>query len=44
MASTEIIAMEIFNRLAPRIKNEGAELHCIKLFETENNYIEYFGD
>jgi len=44
MASTEIMAMEIFKHLAPRIKNEGAELHCVKLCETENNYIEYFGD
>jgi len=44
IASTEIIAIEIFNRLAPRIENEGAQLHCIKLCETENNFIEYFGN
>jgi len=44
MASTEIIAIEIFNRLAPRIENEGAQLHCIKLYETENNCVEYFGN
>jgi len=43
MASTEVLAIEIFNHLAPRIKGEGAELHCVKLCETENNYIEYFG-
>jgi len=43
MASTEIMAIEIFNHLAPRIHGQGAELHCVKLCETENNYIEYFG-
>lgn len=44
MASTEILAMEIFNILAPKIKAEGAELHSIKLYETENNSVEYFGN
>lgn len=44
MASTEMIAIEIFKRLAPRIENEGAQLHCIKLCETENNFVEYFGN
>ncbi len=41
MASTEILAMEIWNQLVPHIN--GAELHSIKLFETENNFVEYFG-
>ena len=44
MASTEILAMEIFEILAPKIKAEGAELHSIKLYETENNSVEYFGN
>src|SRR5690606_1834855 len=39
MASTEIMAIEIFNLIAPRVKNHGAQLHGIKLSETENNYI-----
>lgn len=43
MASTEVMAVEIFDILAPRIKEEGATLHSIKLCETENNFIEYFG-
>lgn len=43
MASTEVLAVEIFNILAPLIQQEGAQLHCIKLCETENNFIEYFG-
>lgn len=43
MASTEVMAVEIFNLLAPRIQAEGAILHSVKLCETENNFIEYFG-
>jgi len=43
MASTEVLAVEIFNILSPLIQREGAQLHCIKLCETENNFIEYFG-
>jgi len=44
MASTEVLAVEIFKLLAPRIQNEGSQLHSIKLYETENNFIEYFGN
>lgn len=43
MASTENLAIAIFNILQPKIKPLGGELHCIKLYETENNYVEYFG-
>ncbi len=42
--STEVLAMEFWKILAPLIELEGAELHCIKLIETENNYVEYYGD
>ena len=44
MASTEILAIEISKRLLPEIENLGCDLHCIKLYETENNYVEYFGE
>ncbi|MGZ3861778.1 MAG: 6-pyruvoyl trahydropterin synthase family protein [Bacteroidia bacterium] len=43
MTSTENLAIEIFKILKPEVKNLGGELHCIKLYETENNYVEYFG-
>ncbi len=42
-ASTEILAIEIWNQLFVDIQNLGATLHSIKLAETENNYVEYFG-
>jgi 6-pyruvoyltetrahydropterin/6-carboxytetrahydropterin synthase len=41
MASTEILAIEIWNILNPLIKD--ARLHCVKLYETENNFVEYYG-
>jgi 6-pyruvoyltetrahydropterin/6-carboxytetrahydropterin synthase len=43
MPSTENLTIEIWKILAPLVKNLGAELHCVKLYETENNYVEYFG-
>lgn len=44
MASTEVIAMEIFHVLNPLFKKENVQLHAVKLHETENNAVEYFGD
>lgn len=43
MASTEIIAIKIWEILAPIITEKGGELAKIKLVETENNYVEYYG-
>lgn len=43
LASTEILAIAIWDQLREPIAKEGAQLHAIKLFETENNYVEYFG-
>lgn len=43
MPSTENLAIEIFKILKPGVKKLGGELHSIKLYETENNYVEYFG-
>jgi 6-pyruvoyltetrahydropterin/6-carboxytetrahydropterin synthase len=42
-ASTENIAMAIWDELEPRINELDVELHSIKLEETENNYVEYYG-
>ena len=44
LASTENIAIEIWNQLETHINRLNAQLYCIKLCETENNYVEYFGD
>lgn len=44
MASTEVLAVEIFNQLKLPIEAQGAQLHKIKLVETENNFVEYKGE
>ena len=44
VTTTENIAIGIWDELLPHIKNLGAELHCIKIQETENNYVEYYGN
>lgn len=43
LASTENIAIGIWIELALPVADLGAELHCVKLHETENNFVEYFG-
>lgn len=43
LPSTENLAIFIWDILMPKIKKMGAKLHCVKLCETENNYVEYFG-
>jgi 6-pyruvoyltetrahydropterin/6-carboxytetrahydropterin synthase len=43
LASTENLAIAIWDILHPHIEAGGAALHCIKIYETENNFVEYFG-
>lgn len=42
-ASTEMLAIGIWNQLADEISQAGAVLHAVKLHESENNFVEYFG-
>ena len=42
-ASTENLAIAIWNELDDRITKLGCHLHCVKIEETENNYFEYYG-
>ena len=44
MASTEVLAVTIFDLLKTYVEEQGAKLHSIKLHETENNSVEYFGE
>ena len=41
--STENLAIGIWKQLEPFIKDLGVELHSVKIQETENNSVEYFG-
>lgn len=43
LTSTENLAIAIWDQLLPHIAEGGATLHSIKLYETENNFVEYFG-
>lgn len=43
LASTENLALAIWEILFPHIEASNATLHCIKIYETENNFVEYFG-
>lgn len=42
--SSENIAVAIWNEIDADIKANGAQLHKIKLVETENNYVVYYGE
>ena len=44
MASTEVLAVEIYNILQPLLAGATYSLHGIKLVETERNFVEYFGN
>lgn len=44
LASTENLAVGIWNELIFPIKRMGADLHCVKVTESENNFVEYYGD
>ncbi len=45
MASTEIVAMEIWKILEPKILTitSFGKLHSVKLYETPRNFVEYLG-
>jgi len=43
MVSAENIAVAIWSVLEIPIQELGADLHCVKIVETENNFVEYFG-
>lgn len=43
IATTENLAIAIWDELNPVIEMEGVSLHCVKIEETENNSIEYYG-
>jgi 6-pyruvoyltetrahydropterin/6-carboxytetrahydropterin synthase len=44
LASTENLAVGIWEQLEPHIVGLGTELHCVKVTESENNFVEYFGN
>jgi len=43
LTSTEHLAIAIWEEIESDIDNLGCELHCVKIQETENNFVEYYG-
>lgn len=43
MASTEVLAQTIWEQIEEPVASTGARLHQIRLYETENNFVDYFG-
>lgn len=43
LASTENLAVAIWNQLEQPVSMLGKKLYCIKVEETENNFVEYYG-
>lgn len=44
MPSIEIMVMEFWKILEEQLADFDCSLHCLKLIETENNYVEYYGE
>lgn len=44
ITSTENLAIVFWQRLESKVAAIGSTLHCIKLQETENNHVEYYGE
>ena len=44
MPSTENLAKVFWQRIKDPIAKHGAALHCIRIVETENNMVEYYGE
>ena len=42
--STEVLAVEIWKQIEVPIHALGCRLHCVRIQETEKNYVEYFGE
>jgi 6-pyruvoyltetrahydropterin/6-carboxytetrahydropterin synthase len=46
LPSCETLAVEMWRILAPRIQDisKFGSLHCVRLYETPRNYVDYFGE
>jgi len=44
MTTTENLAVKVWDQLEEKINVTGSKLHKIKIVETENNFIEYYGE
>lgn len=42
--TAENLACEIWRRVAPLVRAENRRLHAVRVYETEDYYVEFFGD
>lgn len=42
MPSIENLSIVVWQQIQPHLQD--CELHCVKIIETENNFVEYFGE
>ena len=40
----ENIAVDIWNRLDPQVSVDGSRLHAVRIYETPDLYVDYFGE
>ena len=43
LSSTENLAIGIWNEIEKDIKKLGGKLHCVRVQETDKNFVEYYG-
>lgn len=44
MTTTEVLAVAIWEEIEAEINKLSCQLHCVKIKETENNFVEYYGE
>lgn len=44
MASTENLCFAVWDQLQAEIEKHNCTLHCVKIYETSNNFAEYYGE
>jgi len=44
IVSSENLVIAIWNVLEKVLKQSGIDLHCVRIEETENNFVEYYGE
>jgi 6-pyruvoyltetrahydropterin/6-carboxytetrahydropterin synthase len=44
LPTTEVLAVEIWKQIEQPVNALGCKLHCVKIQETEKNFVEYFGN
>ena len=44
LTTVENLAIAIWKELQPHVMQQGAQLHCVKLYETPRIYVQYYGE